>query len=240
MFGQNPLRKQTLEATTLRVQEVFVTIQGEGPFAGQPAIFVRLAGCNLKCHFCDTDFESNYDNEITAASLLKRIKTLAKDTEVKLLVITGGEPLLQPLGLLIDPMMESLHFKGWRIQIETAGTVWVPDLQKHMGGDRLTLVCSPKTPKLHPQIVLHTRYWKYIVRDGDLSTLDGLPTHSTQSPDRVSKLYRPNSLRSFIYLQPCDEVDPEKNRRNTKAAVDAAIKFGYTLCIQVHKTVGMP
>ena len=60
MFGGNVARKQVLDdGQQLWVQEVFYTLQGEGPWTGHPSIFVRLAGCNLKCFWCDTDFESS-------------------------------------------------------------------------------------------------------------------------------------------------------------------------------------
>ena len=60
MFGTNPSRKQVLDdGQELWVQEVFYTLQGEGPFSGQPALFIRLAGCNLRCFWCDTEFESS-------------------------------------------------------------------------------------------------------------------------------------------------------------------------------------
>jgi len=59
MFGTNPLSKPIeSDGLYLEVQDIFSTIQGEGPFAGKPAVFLRLAGCNLRCFFCDTDFES--------------------------------------------------------------------------------------------------------------------------------------------------------------------------------------
>jgi 7-carboxy-7-deazaguanine synthase len=58
VYGKNPVRKQELtEDGSLDVVDIFPTIQGEGPNAGRPAVFVRLWGCNLTCSFCDTDFE---------------------------------------------------------------------------------------------------------------------------------------------------------------------------------------
>ena len=60
MFGRNPTRGQVFDdGTSLTLQGLpWATIQGEGPYAGSPATFIRLWGCNLKCYFCDTDFES--------------------------------------------------------------------------------------------------------------------------------------------------------------------------------------
>ena len=59
MFGKNPIRPpEKGDGSILFVQEIFPTLQGEGPLAGVPAVFLRLGGCNLACSFCDTEFES--------------------------------------------------------------------------------------------------------------------------------------------------------------------------------------
>jgi organic radical activating enzyme len=117
MFGTNPLRRVVVGAgDELDVQAVFGTIQGEGPLAGSPSVFVRLWGCNLRCHFCDTDFESSTWRP-SLDELFARIK--AQDVCADLIVLTGGEPLRQPIGKFIERALDS----SWRVQIETAGTV---------------------------------------------------------------------------------------------------------------------
>jgi organic radical activating enzyme len=74
MFGKNAtLKRELSDGQLLYVQEVFRTIQGEGPHAGLPATFVRLWGCHLKCYFCDTDFESN-KQAMLLAELLAQCK----------------------------------------------------------------------------------------------------------------------------------------------------------------------
>lgn len=115
---------------TLAISEIFgPTIQGEGIHLGKPAIFMRLAGCNLACVWCDTPYTwdwKNYDprEEIDMVSVwlvVSSLQALAKDTGVKHLVITGGEPLLQWQQLLY--ICQTLRKQGWYIEIETAGTV---------------------------------------------------------------------------------------------------------------------
>ena len=125
---------------TYSVKEVFYTLQGEGLQAGKPAVFCRFAGCNLwsgreedrfaaVCRFCDTDFVGT-DGTLggkytTAADLADRITSLwpAEDIKHRLVVMTGGEPLLQLNQALID----ALHAHDFRIAVETNGTIKAPE-----------------------------------------------------------------------------------------------------------------
>jgi len=115
--------------TDMRINEIFTSIQGEGFFTGVPAVFVRTSGCNLKCSFCDTNHESGEEMSIEAI-----LKEVAKNN-IRHIVITGGEPTLQPE---LPQLVEQLHAKGYFIQIETNGTRPVPTLI-----DWVT--CSPKS-----------------------------------------------------------------------------------------------
>lgn len=124
---------------TYSVKEIFYTLQGEGGQAGTPAVFCRFAGCNLwsgrevdraeaVCRFCDTDFVGT-DGTLggkypDAAALAAQVTHLwpDSDTRHRLVVLTGGEPLLQVDAALID----ALHAQGFRIAVETNGTVAAP------------------------------------------------------------------------------------------------------------------
>lgn len=111
----------------LRVNEIFYSIQGEGFWTGTPMVFVRLSGCNLRCPFCDTDhsrFTLMTPTQIADAVLRYPARRV---------VITGGEPSLQPL----EPLVDLLHSHGITIHIETNGTNPLPDTI-----DWVT--CSPK------------------------------------------------------------------------------------------------
>lgn len=113
-----------------RVNEIFYSLQGEGFHTGQPAVFVRLSGCNLRCPFCDTDFSQF--TEMTASDIAAEVQRLSDDPRV-LIVLTGGEPTLQADTELITV----LHSTGKQICVETNGTHPVP-----AGIDWIT--CSPK------------------------------------------------------------------------------------------------
>jgi 7-carboxy-7-deazaguanine synthase (Cx14CxxC type) len=120
---------------TYTVKECFLTLQGEGVQSGSRAVFLRFAGCNLwsgreqdrataDCRFCDTDFVGT-DGEgggkfASADDLAGQIERLwGEGAAERLVVITGGEPMLQLDGALID----ALHARGFRVAVETNGTL---------------------------------------------------------------------------------------------------------------------
>ena len=105
--------------------EVFASVQGEGASAGEPSTFVRLAGCNLRCSWCDTAYTWDWDHYDRATQVMEldwrdafgRISALPPRS----VVITGGEPLLQRRQLV--PLAAALKESGFRIEVETNGTV---------------------------------------------------------------------------------------------------------------------
>ena len=119
------------------VKEIFLTLQGEGMQAGRRAVFLRFSGCNLwtgreqdrasaQCTFCDTDFvgmDGENGGRYEAAALADSVAALWGEAERRLVVITGGEPLLQLDATLID----ALHARGFEIAVETNGTLPAPD-----------------------------------------------------------------------------------------------------------------
>lgn len=142
MFGHNEIvgRKAFPDADKLLVTSIFVTMQGEGPYSGLPAVFVRLAKCNLACSFCDTYFDSGdwFTFEELDARLNEEIAKTPLEHRDYALIITGGEPMLQQA---LGPWLASQFTDGkkwWAVQIETNGTQY-QDID-----DRVTLVVSPK------------------------------------------------------------------------------------------------
>lgn len=229
MHGANPLRPQEKgDGKSLWVQEVFYTLQGEGPFTGHPALFVRLAGCNLACYFCDTDFESS-DWKPTLKELLVDIDQKIGDN-CKLVVLTGGEPFRQN----ILPLIEALHERSLTVQIETNGTLY----QDLPWGEMLQVVCSPKTSGLNSQLVEHIDAYKYVLRAGEVDPEDGLPSGSTKQSGRPEHIARPDGDIP-VYVMPQDEQDGESNFANTQACIDSAMKYGYRLTLQTHKMIGV-
>ncbi len=103
------------------VTEIFKSIQGESTFAGLPCVFVRLTGCNLRCHWCDTAYAFYGGEKMSVEEVLERVRQLGG----KLVELTGGEPLLQKD---IYPLTQQLLAEGYRVLIETSGERFVGDL----------------------------------------------------------------------------------------------------------------
>lgn len=104
----------------IRVNEIFFSLQGEGFYTGTPAVFVRLAGCNLQCPFCDTDF-ADYQ-EMSEDDVCCEVRRVAGGMGA-FVVITGGEPSLQLTASLVD----RLHDDGCYVAVETNGTHALPE-----------------------------------------------------------------------------------------------------------------
>jgi 7-carboxy-7-deazaguanine synthase len=96
--------------------EIYKSIQGESSFAGLPCIFVRLAGCNLRCAWCDSEYTFTGGYKLSEDQVTAEIEKLAP---VKLIEFTGGEPMLQERELV--PLMERLLGTGYELMIETSG-----------------------------------------------------------------------------------------------------------------------
>jgi 7-carboxy-7-deazaguanine synthase len=96
--------------------EIYKSVQGESSFAGLPCIFVRLAGCNLRCSWCDSEYTFSGGYKLTEDQVVAEIEKLAP---VKLIEFTGGEPMLQEKELL--PLMGRLLREGYTLMIETSG-----------------------------------------------------------------------------------------------------------------------
>jgi 7-carboxy-7-deazaguanine synthase len=109
----------------MKVIEIFRSIQGEGRSQGFPSVFIRLAGCNLDCAWCDTRYAREGGTHMSCNEILNTISTIPGNR----LCITGGEPLLQSEQLL--PLLERLQKKGYRIEIETNGTIDFQPFQPH-------------------------------------------------------------------------------------------------------------
>lgn len=217
------------DGTTLEVVKVFYTIQGEGPFSGTPAIFVRLGGCNLQCPVCDTDYTTGVIS-VTVDKLVNTIGVLAGHKDfLPLVVLTGGEPCRQNLTFLLAVLWE----KGYLVQLETNGTY---STREYMHFPNLSIVVSPKTVHSHPELEGH--YWKYVMEGALASEYDGLPKSTLGA--HVPPARPPEGTpRSRIYLQPADYGDEEVNKLSLETCLESCLCYGYRLGVQVHKYLGL-
>lgn len=207
----------------MRVNEIFYSLQGEGHHTGRAAIFVRLAGCNLACPFCDTDFRhfsEMSEQEVVEAILQLLPKGMVHTGEsqslgLPMVVLTGGEPTLQDTA----PLIELLHRQGFFVSMETNGTHQPP-----ANIDWITF--SPKTPKMgntrQPAVLSRCNELKlvYTGDDEEPSDFDHFPA-------------------DHYYLQPCDTGDDQQNIHILKACI-AYIQAHprWHLSLQVHKIAG--
>jgi 7-carboxy-7-deazaguanine synthase len=98
------------------VQEIFQSIQGESTYAGLPCTFIRLTGCNLRCHWCDTQYAYDGGERLKTADIVTRVA----DYPHRLIEITGGEPLLQ---IETPELCQRLLDQGYTVLVETNGTL---------------------------------------------------------------------------------------------------------------------
>ncbi len=201
------------------MQEIFATFQGEGPFVGYPSVFVRLGGCNLACDFCDTEFDSFA--QMGLVEIVGEILRLAKNDTKKLIVITGGEPLRQP----ISRLCEELVARGFLVQIETNGTLFreLPSEVK--------IICSPKISQgkyhaIRPDLLARVDAIKFIISAGkkEYSDIADVGQMANKIP---------------VYLQPMDEYDEVKNRANIELVKRLSVIYDTRISLQMHKILGV-
>lgn len=214
--------------STLEVHSIFSTIQGEGPYCGRPAVFVRLAGCNLQCPGCDTEYTDNRQRMRYEAILFSIKHRLAvTDSNANLIVISGGEPFRQNIAPFCDFLIEN----DFDVQIETNGSMQIPMELSQL----VTVVCSPKTAKLHPSALFRANAFKYVMKCGSVREEDGLPLQALDHRATPFIARPPKGFKGKIYLQPMDEQDAMFNLENVQAVLRSAMKHNYTVQLQIHK-----
>jgi 7-carboxy-7-deazaguanine synthase len=139
----------------LQLAEIFYSVQGEGTWTGTPAVFVRLAGCNLACAFCDTDYALKFLAGID--DVVARVR--AEGNGCPMVILTGGEPFAQTAA---TALIDALRADGRRVHVESNGTLAVP-----LPAD-VWLTVSPKE-RLHPAMAARANEAKLIV-DGRVPT----------------------------------------------------------------------
>ena len=109
--------------TTLKINEIYKSIQGESTHAGRPCIFIRLTYCNLRCTYCDSEHAFYDGEELTIKQILKKIKSLS----CNLIEVTGGEPLLQKDSI---QLLNKLVDEGYEVMLETGGSLSIENVPK--------------------------------------------------------------------------------------------------------------
>lgn len=266
MFGHNEIvgQRSFQSDSELLVTSYFVTLQGEGPFSGLPAVFVRLAKCNLACSFCDTYFDGGdwMTFEQLTARLNDAVWEAPLDQKDYVLVITGGEPMLQKA---LGPWLETQVGKWRAIQIESNGTV-VQSIP-----DEVVLVVSPKCAEKagkatkylnpRPEMLARANCLKFVMEETPASPYSSVPVWALDwrretgkeifvSPMNIyarepakAKVLRTKNESTIEQRSTVEEVisfwepgllDLEVNQRNHEHTARYAIRNGLRFQLQAH------
>jgi 7-carboxy-7-deazaguanine synthase len=236
--SQKPEPKADIGTGMIDIHSMFFTIQGEGPYSGHSAIFIRLAGCNLQCPGCDTEYTQGRVT-MPLTEVYNQFRDMVEEYNCPnvLAVITGGEPLRQDIDALVSILLLNHH----PVQIESNGVFEVsPVLRQFIQAKKLMLVISPKTSRINPVTAEWASVYKYVLH-ADYIADDGLPTQALYHPTgRANKVARPpQGWRGPIYINPFDNQDPEQNRRHLNAVAIATMAYGYVAGVQLHKIIGL-
>jgi organic radical activating enzyme len=202
---------------TLKVAEIFPSIQGEGLRQGAPTIFVRLTGCNLKCAFCDTKSAWTEGRDLPVDRVMERIKKIQNRFPAGWVCLTGGEPFLQDL----RPLVRLLKHEHFQVQVETNATRY-----RSVAADWITISPKPKAYQIAPGFRRRAREVKVVVTK-DLR-LKMVKTIRSRFPARIPILLQPQS--NFKWSQ-------KLALKILGQALDAGLG-NIRLSIQLHKVLG--
>lgn len=169
------------------VNEIFGSIDGEGIRAGELASFVRLAGCNLRCSYCDTQYalDKNAGTEMSVNEIIDELDKIG----IKNVTLTGGEPLQhKDIDILIDELLKS----NYKVNIETNGSI---NIEKYVGKCLITMDYKCPSSNMENTINLanieklgEEDVLKFVVEESDLKT--------------VEEVLRKFKIKSFVYISP--------------------------------------
>ena len=222
----------SIAETKYPINEVFVTIQGEGSFSGHAAIFIRMQGCNVGCAWCDTKHSWVLDsaNEVASTQIINKtgdgknwawfdlseLLDFIVVNKPKLVVITGGEPLQYNL----KELCLGIEASGKFVQIETSGTE-IPQISPNTW-----MTLSPKINMQGGKQICA----KAVARANEIK----MPIGKMSDIDILLKLIDDYKITVPIWLQPISQ-----NPSATKLCIDQAILRDWRLSVQMHKYLGV-
>jgi len=188
----------------MKVNEIFESLQGEGPLMGRPMLFIRLSGCNLDCEWCDTKYARDEGVEMSVTEIVDKIL----ESDLLYVCWTGGEPLLQvdDIKMVIKRTIHKKHC------LETNGTQTIPH------GIFESAIVSPKDLNSSP--VSNADYFKFIVRPNEFQ-------------DIVSYVEEHSIEKEKVFIQPlCKEGDDIE--RLNRELWPLCVEHGFALSPRLH------
>ncbi len=211
----------------MQVIEKFVSINGEGLRQGEPAVFIRFSGCNLRCSYCDTRY--SFENPKYQDESIDEIIDYINSTGIKNITLTGGEPLIQKD---ILELMTRLSELNYRIEIETNGSI---DIYKFKGINNVSFTLDYKLPSSLMEHNMNFDNYKYITKKDSVKFVCGDHTDLLKALEIMNKydlINKTNCLISPVFgqIKLSDIVDFMLDNKLNDVR----------LCLQIHKIIWDP
>jgi len=179
---------------TLKINEIFYSIQGESTHAGYPCVFIRLTGCDLRCTYCDTKYAYNEGDDKNITDIIDEIRTF----QCKLVEITGGEPLLQKNVL---PLMSRLCDSGFDVLLETGGHHDISTVDK-----RVQRIMDIKCPSSAESDKNHWENINYLTENDQVKFVMGNREDYEWAVDKVNR-YRLTHICPVLFAPVYKKID---------------------------------
>lgn len=209
------------------INEIFNSIDGEGLRAGELATFVRLAGCNMRCSYCDTLYALNENDgkELKIDEVIQKVEQY----KTRNITLTGGEPLInKDVDLLIDELIK----RGYKVNIETNGSI---PIDKYLNRCLITMDCKTPSSLMEKKMLFsniekltENDVLKFVVKESDFNA--------------VEKIIKSYEIKSYIYISPIfGEIEPNKIVEFMKKMNERGVNMEKVRTqVQLHKIIWNP
>jgi len=206
----------------MKVNEIFLSVQGEGKLTGHPTVFVRLAGCNLECEWCDTGYAR--DPAEGEDMSIEDIASKVAEHGVQDICVTGGEPLLQDIIELVTRLSD----QGLRVTVETNGTQPIDDI---VALERVMVSMDIKCPSSG---MCERNLYDNLSKLRDTDQLKFILKHD-QDFDFAKGILKDHKVACTAIFQPVWGTDP---RWMVQRVLDEGLaKYGVRVMVQLHKVL---
>ncbi|HEY8348178.1 MAG TPA: radical SAM protein [Symbiobacteriaceae bacterium] len=212
----------------MRISEIFLSIQGESSSIGLPTVFVRTAGCNLRCTYCDTPYALTTRESIPMT--VDEVMAAVREKRVKRVCLTGGEPLIQPRQE-VQELLDKLAADGYEVSIETSGAVPIAPFRLHPGQ---RWVLDMKVPSSGQSHAMHMESLDLLRPEDEVKFVVGTEEDLQWSADLIRR-YRLEGRVRLLFSPVWGQMSPRRLAEWVLASgIDARVQ------IQLHKIIWDP